>query len=101
MQHLSYNGCRLRAALLDRMAPDRQDRLLIEALIDAANARLATLSATASMAQLAAVYCGTAARYWRNDADPWSFDALAAPGAAIALPLLTFRLAPAPRSTKR
>lgn len=94
---LSYNSCRLRAALLDRMAPDQQDRHLIEALIDAANPQLAGLSEKASMAQLAAVYCGTAARYWRSDADPWSFDVLDAPGAAIALPLLTFHAAPASR----
>jgi hypothetical protein len=97
---LSYNGCRLRAALLNRMAPDQQDRILIEALIDASNPQLAALSKSASMAQLVAVYCGTAARYWRNDADPWSFDVLAAPGAAIALPLLTFHTVPAPRQTE-
>lgn len=85
---LSYNACRLRAALLEQMAAE-DDRGYIDALIALADPILARLPETTSLAKLATLYCAVAAHFWTDDDAPDApFDVLRARGIAPALPCM-------------
>ncbi|HEU0071918.1 MAG TPA: hypothetical protein VFS04_11535 [Alphaproteobacteria bacterium] len=98
---LSYNACRLRAALLEQLSPD-DDSGYIDALIAVADPIFAQLPETTSMAKLATLYCAVAAHFWTDDDAPDApFDVLRARGIAPALPYLVFWPVAAPREDKR
>ena len=97
---LSYNSCRLRAALLEHLSVD-DDSGYIDALISVADPIFAQLPETTPMAKLATLYCAVAAHFWTDDDAPDApFDVLRARGVAPALPYLVFWPVTAPRESR-
>lgn len=98
---LSYNGCRLRAALLAQN-PSGDDQAYIDALICAGDAILSRMPQSTPLMKLATLYCAVAAHFWTDDDDPSApLDVLRARGIAPALPYLVFWPTSAPREGKR